>query len=177
MLFRSDRLAHELHAAHGLTLPDYEILVHLSEAPDRSLLMSELAGRCLVSQSRLTYRIDRLEREGIVARRPCAEDGRRIWATLTDAGNPRLTAAHPTHLPGVRPHARKKPRAADQPSTAAAPDATVSRCSRGDRTARTATETFPPSRSEPGSAPSNARTAPPALTGPCAASARTARVS
>lgn len=99
-----DRLDHELHSAHGLTLPDYEILVHLSEAPERSLLMSDLAARCLVSSSRLTYRIDRLEREGIVARRPCEEDGRRIWATLTDAGFERLREAYPTHLAGVRAH-------------------------------------------------------------------------
>lgn len=97
-----DRLDRELQADQGLSLADYEILVRLSRAPTRQLLMSDLAAETLLSQSRLTYRIDRLEREGLVYRVPCETDGRRIWAKLTRDGIRRLKAAYPGHLEGVR---------------------------------------------------------------------------
>jgi DNA-binding MarR family transcriptional regulator len=96
------QLDRELHAAHGLTLSDYEILAFLSEAPERRLQMTELAAEALVSQSRLTYRVDRLVKEGLVERVPCESDGRRVYATLTKAGLAKLKAAYPSHLEGVR---------------------------------------------------------------------------
>jgi DNA-binding MarR family transcriptional regulator len=97
-----DRLDHELQSAHDLTLGDYEILVSLSEEPEHRLQMSTLAEKSLVSQSRLTYRVDRLEKRGYVERVPCPTDGRRVWAQLTDSGFAALEAAYPTHLEGVR---------------------------------------------------------------------------
>lgn len=87
---------------HDLTLEDYEILVFLSAEPERRLPMSELAARTLSAKSRLTYRVDRLERVGIVRRTRCGEDGRRIWAQLTDDGMAVLEGAWPTHLGSVR---------------------------------------------------------------------------
>jgi DNA-binding MarR family transcriptional regulator len=89
-------------AAHDLTLEDYEILVFLSEAPERQLAMSDLADRTLSAKSRLTYRVDRLERAGFVERVRCDRDGRRVWATLTPAGFAMLERAWPTHLASVR---------------------------------------------------------------------------
>jgi DNA-binding MarR family transcriptional regulator len=97
-----DRLDHELSAAHGLSLADYEILAGLSEAPQRRIQMTELAALAQLSQSRLTYRIDRLERQDLVVRMPCDSDGRRVWASLTDAGFARLVEAYPTHVAGAR---------------------------------------------------------------------------
>lgn len=98
----SDRLNEDLKRAFGLTLEDYEILVFLSEAPDRRLRMADLAGALLASRSRLTYRVDRLETAGLVARRPCPTDGRAIWAELTELGHQRLVEAAPHHVRGVR---------------------------------------------------------------------------
>ncbi len=98
----ADRLNDDLKAAFGLTLEDYEILVFLSEAPDRRLRMAELAGALLASRSRLTYRIDRLETAGLVARRPCPDDGRAIWAELTESGHQVLRDAAPGHVRAVR---------------------------------------------------------------------------
>jgi DNA-binding MarR family transcriptional regulator len=98
----SDRLNEDLKRAFGLTLEDYEILVFLSEAPDRRLRMADLAGALLASRSRLTYRVDRLETAGLVARRPCPTDGRAIWAELTELGHQRLVEAAPHHVCGVR---------------------------------------------------------------------------
>jgi DNA-binding MarR family transcriptional regulator len=92
----------ELQGAHELSLPDYEVLVHLSEAPDASLRMAELAERLLLSPSGLTRRLDGLVREGLVERRACPSDRRGTLAVLTSAGLERLKEAAPTHVAGVR---------------------------------------------------------------------------
>lgn len=92
----------ELRTDSGLTGDDYEVLVRLSEAPDRRLRMSELADAVTNSPSRLSQRIDRLERDGLVGRSRCPNDGRAFYAVLTDAGFSRLDAAAPGHVAVVR---------------------------------------------------------------------------
>lgn len=64
--------------------------------------MSELANQTLFSPSRLTHRISRLEKAGLVARHSSPEDGRGVYASLTPEGRQlhrRLAAAH---VAGVR---------------------------------------------------------------------------
>jgi DNA-binding MarR family transcriptional regulator len=95
------RLEADLLAEHDLSLPTYDVLVQLSEAPDRRLRMTELAERVLLSRSGLTRLVDRLEREGLVHRQACPSDARGTHAVLSDAGLERLRAAWPTHLRGV----------------------------------------------------------------------------
>ena len=73
----------------------YEIFVRLSESDDRALRMSELADVISSSKSRLTYRIEQLEKQGLVERRTCSEDGRGAWCTLTDKGFSVLEKAAP----------------------------------------------------------------------------------
>lgn len=97
-----ERLDHELHESHGLSLGDYDVLVHLSEAPGRSLRMSELAERLLLSRSGLTRRVDGLVRNSWVERKACPDDGRGALAVLTEAGMGLLRTAAPTHVRGVR---------------------------------------------------------------------------
>ena len=94
----------ELLAEHDLPLASYDVLVQLSEAPDRRLRMTELADRVLLSRSGLTRLADRLAREGLITREPCPSDARGTLAVLTDAGLDRLRAAWPTHLRGVEQH-------------------------------------------------------------------------
>lgn len=94
-------LEQDLHTAHALPLASYDVLVQLVEAPGRSLRMTELAERVLLSRSGLTRLVDRLEREGLVRREPCASDARGLNAVLTPAGYQRLRDATPTHLSGV----------------------------------------------------------------------------
>jgi DNA-binding MarR family transcriptional regulator len=96
------RLDAELQETHGLTMADYEVLVHLSEAPGRSLRMAELAQRLLLSPSGVTRRLDGLVRDGMVERRSCPSDRRGSLAVLTGAGLARLADAAPTHVAGVR---------------------------------------------------------------------------
>ena len=94
----------DLQAEHDLPLASYDVLVQLSEAPDRRLRMTELADRVLLSRSGLTRLADRLEREGLLTREPCPSDARGTLAVLTDAGLDRLRRAWPTHLRGVQQH-------------------------------------------------------------------------
>ena len=81
-----DRLDRDLRSTHGLSMPEYEILVRLSEAPGRAIRMAELAAAVSHSRSRVTHTIARLEREGRVTRGQCSEDGRGVSAVLTDSG-------------------------------------------------------------------------------------------
>lgn len=99
-----DRLGRELHAASGLTLSDYDILVRLSESPEHSLRMSDLARKTLVSRSRLTHQIDRMERAGLVSRSNCEGDGRGLLAVMTAQGWQLLQATAPSHVESVRDH-------------------------------------------------------------------------
>ena len=95
-------LDNELQAEHGLTLGDYEVLVHLSEGPDQAVRMSELADRLHLSPSGITRRIDGLVKSGLVERRPCSNDRRGSNAVLTPLGLKTLRTAAPTHVRGVR---------------------------------------------------------------------------
>ncbi len=95
-------LDRELEEAHGLPLTHYEVLLHLANAPDDRLRMSDLASSVLLSQSGVSRLVDRLERIGHVVRKPCPDDRRVLYAQLTDAGRTRLAEARPTHLAGVR---------------------------------------------------------------------------
>ena len=97
-----DRLDRDLRTEHGLSMSEYEILVRLSEAPDRSIRMADLAAALSHSRSRITHTISRLERDGIVVRSQCGTDGRGVTAVLTDKGFELLATAAHTHVRGVR---------------------------------------------------------------------------
>jgi DNA-binding MarR family transcriptional regulator len=80
----------------------YEILVRLSEAPQRQLRMTELATGTQSSRSRVSHAVSRLEERGWVRREPCASDRRGLLAVLTDEGYAALAAAAPGHVAQVR---------------------------------------------------------------------------
>ncbi len=100
------RLTRALEAAlrpFGLDLPEYEILVRLSEAPGRRMRMSDLAEAARQSRSRLTHTISRLGQRGIVGRdRSCRSDRRGVWAELTDEGFALLQQVAPFHVASVQ---------------------------------------------------------------------------
>ena len=97
-----DRLERQLQNDARLPHAYYEILVRLSEAPDRTVRMSQLASSSLTSRSRLSHAVARMEEQGWVRRRPYDGDGRGLLAELTDAGMARLEAAAPGHVTEVR---------------------------------------------------------------------------
>src|SRR3954451_17012825 len=98
----SEQMNRQLTDESGMSLPEYEILVALSEAPDRRLRMSELANRVLSSRSRITHTVGRMEERGHVHREACVDDGRGVLCALTDAGFAVLEAAAPGHVESVR---------------------------------------------------------------------------
>jgi DNA-binding MarR family transcriptional regulator len=97
-----DDLDRDLRTEQDLTLADYEILVHLSEADHGRLRMNELAEQALVSRPRLTHRVNRLEARGLAAREACDTDRRGTYAVLTPAGREAIVRAAPTHVASVR---------------------------------------------------------------------------
>lgn len=97
-------LERDLQQLHGLTVHDYEILVRLSEAPERRIRLTELAGLSHQSKSRLSHQMTRMENAGLVVRESCAADRRGQWAVLTDKGWDRLVKAAPDHVESVRRH-------------------------------------------------------------------------
>lgn len=100
----SEWLDRDLKALHGLTMPEYEILVRLSESPGRRLRMAELAAMAYQSRSRLSHTCSRLEAKGLVRREACEDDKRGINAILTDEGFAVLEKAAKDHVRGVRAH-------------------------------------------------------------------------
>ncbi len=103
-LLLPDRLSRDLQDEAGISLADYEILVHLSESPQRRLRMSELADLTLSSRSRLSHQIDRMSNAGLVDRQPCSEDRRGSFAVLTQDGYDFLVTTAPAHVASVRAH-------------------------------------------------------------------------
>jgi len=92
----------ELVAEHGLTINDYEALLHLSQAEDGQMRRVDLAGLLLLTASGVTRLLDGLETAGLVERASCARDRRVTYAVLTEAGRTRLRQASVSHVAGVR---------------------------------------------------------------------------
>jgi len=92
----------QLQRDAGIPLAYYEILVRLSEAPGRTLRMTQLAEAASASKSRVSHAVARLEERGWVRRRDCPTDRRGQLAELTDEGYAVLAAAAPGHVEHVR---------------------------------------------------------------------------
>jgi DNA-binding MarR family transcriptional regulator len=98
------RFNSDLISAHGLTLNDYEVLLHLANEPERRLRRVDLAKRVLLTPSGITRLLEGLERAGYVERASCASDARVTYALLTDEGYEKLREASSTHVEGIRSH-------------------------------------------------------------------------
>ena len=92
----------QLQRDAGMPHGYYEVLVRLSEAPDRRMRMSSLADSTSSSRSRLSHAVGQLEARGWVRREPCPEDRRGQLAVLTDEGFAALEQAAPGHVTAVR---------------------------------------------------------------------------
>lgn len=92
----------QLQRDAGLSTFEYFVLSGLSQAPEHTLRMSELAVFASGSLSRLSHVVKRLEGRGWVRREPCPHDGRYTNAVLTDAGWDKVVAAAPGHVGTVR---------------------------------------------------------------------------
>jgi DNA-binding MarR family transcriptional regulator len=92
----------QLVTDHGLTINDYEALLHLARAEERRMRRVDLAERLLLTASGVTRLLDGLEQAGYVDRDACASDRRVTYAVLTDAGLAKLREASGSHVADIR---------------------------------------------------------------------------
>ena len=92
----------ELVHAHGLTINDYEVLLHLARAEEHRLRRVDLAERLLLTASGITRLLDGLERAGYVCKAQCASDARVTYAVITEDGFAKLKEASETHMADIR---------------------------------------------------------------------------
>jgi DNA-binding MarR family transcriptional regulator len=95
-------LNRRLQAGSGLSLADYDVLVHLTDVPDGRLRPYELQRALEWEQSRLSHHLSRMQRRGLVTRQECADDGRGAFIALTETGRQAIAAAAPGHVQAVR---------------------------------------------------------------------------
>ncbi len=91
----------QLIADHGLTMADYDVLLHLAWAPQRRMRRVDLADQVLLTASGVTRLLDGLERAGLVERSGCETDRRVVYAVLTESGLEKLREASESHIPQV----------------------------------------------------------------------------
>ena len=96
------RLDAQLTEKHGLSIADYSALVVIAEGSTEGIRMSTLADVVMISRSRLTHCVDRLEARGLVRRIKAEDDRRGLTCALLPKGRELLDEAVPTHVSGVR---------------------------------------------------------------------------
>jgi DNA-binding MarR family transcriptional regulator len=89
-------------AEHGLTINDYEALLHLAKAEDGRMRRVDLAERLILTASGVTRLLDGLEAGGLVERASCASDRRVTYAVLTETGRTKLRESSKSHIADVR---------------------------------------------------------------------------
>jgi DNA-binding MarR family transcriptional regulator len=94
-------LSAQLQREHGLTLNDYEVLLHLSYAEGGMMRRVDIAERILLTASGITRLLEGLERAGFVGKETCSSDARVSYAKLTESGADKLRQAAVTHLRGI----------------------------------------------------------------------------
>jgi DNA-binding MarR family transcriptional regulator len=98
----SAHLNRQLQADSDLSLADFDVLVHLTDVPERRLRVVELARELEWEKSRLSHHVARMERRGLVRREECEDDGRGSYIVLTPAGLAAIESAAPGHVATVR---------------------------------------------------------------------------
>lgn len=95
-LIHHDRIWREIEAGLAplnVSMAEYSVMALLARAGRKGMRMSELAQRRVMSTGGFTRLADRLERRGLIARRPAPGDGRGFEAVLTSEGRALLRKA------------------------------------------------------------------------------------
>jgi len=98
----ASRLQRELQEDAGLSMPDFEVLVHLTDNPEGRVRVTDLAGLLQWERSRVSHHVKRMEGRGLVARVECSEDGRGAFVVITRQGRAAIEEAAPGHVRAVR---------------------------------------------------------------------------
>jgi DNA-binding MarR family transcriptional regulator len=92
----------QLQQDSGLSLPDFDVLVQLTEAPEEKVRIMPLANALGWERSRLSHHIKRMESRDLVERQECSDDGRGAFVVLTPTGREAIERAAPEHARTVR---------------------------------------------------------------------------
>ena len=95
-------LERQLRSRSGLSNADYQVLAHLSEAPDGRLRPFELGALLRWEKSRLSQHLGRMQNRELLSRERCADDQRGMVVTITPRGRELIEAAAPHHVADVR---------------------------------------------------------------------------
>jgi DNA-binding MarR family transcriptional regulator len=95
-------LQRQMQAEAGLSISDYEVLVHLTDAPEGRIRVTELAALLQWERSRVSHHVTRMERRGLVERVECVDDARGAFVAITGAGRAANAQAAPGHVRAVR---------------------------------------------------------------------------
>ena len=95
-------LHRQMQADAGLSLPDFEVLVLLTDDPQGRIRVSDLARALQWERSRLSHHLTRMEKRGLVERAECPEDGRGALVLLSPSGREAIEQAAPAHVRTVR---------------------------------------------------------------------------
>jgi DNA-binding MarR family transcriptional regulator len=98
----SATLQKELHHDAGLSMPDFEVLVHLTDSPEGRVRVTDLARLLQWERSRVSHHVTRMESRRLVQRVECAEDGRGAFVVITPQGRAAIEQAAPGHVNTVR---------------------------------------------------------------------------
>ena len=98
----SAALHKELQDDAGLSMPDFEVLVHLTDSPEGRIRVTDLARLLQWERSRVSHHVTRMERRRLVQRVECAEDGRGAFIVITPQGRAAIEQAAPGHVKTVR---------------------------------------------------------------------------
>ena len=98
----SATLQRELQHDAGLSAPDYEVLVHLTDSPAGRVRVTDLARLLQWERSRVSHHVTRMESRRLVQRVECAEDGRGAFVVITPQGRAAIERAAPGHVNTVR---------------------------------------------------------------------------
>jgi DNA-binding MarR family transcriptional regulator len=98
----SEYIERQLRTRCGLSGADYQVLAHLSEAPEGRLRPFELGRLLRWEKSRLSQHLSRMQTRGLVTRERCETDQRGAVVTITPRGGELVSAAAPQHVADVR---------------------------------------------------------------------------
>lgn len=95
-------LHRELQTDAGLSLPDFDVLVQLTDSPEGRVRANDLARALHWERSRLSHHVTRMERRGLIRREECPDDRRGAFVVITPEGRAAIEQAAPGHVRAVR---------------------------------------------------------------------------
>ncbi|WP_406108748.1 MarR family winged helix-turn-helix transcriptional regulator [Streptomyces sp. NBC_01003] len=98
----SEYIERQLRTHGGLSTADYQVLAHLSEAPEGRLRSFALGDALRWEKSRLSQHLTRMQNRNLIRRERCATDQRGAVVVITEQGRTLVEAAAPLHLADVR---------------------------------------------------------------------------